>query len=123
MSMTRNEDVTSKLAGKKTHITPPQQQPIKVALVEDQTKARENWTRLINSFPDFTCVCSCISAEDALVNIPLKSPDVVLMDIFAPNLRHRMHSATQGAHARHPNRHADRDGQSRAVVHGIGSGC
>ena len=55
-------------------------------MVGDQTKARENWTRLINSFSDFTCVCSCISPENALVNIPLKSPDVVLMDIFLPRI-------------------------------------
>jgi len=55
-------------------------------LVEDQPKARENWTRLIGSFPDFTCVCSCVSAEEALVSIPRQQPDVVLMDIFLPRM-------------------------------------
>jgi DNA-binding NarL/FixJ family response regulator len=58
--------------------------PIKVALVEDQAKARESWTRLINSFPEFKCVCSCVSAEEALATIPKNTPDVVLMDIFLP---------------------------------------
>jgi len=84
--MTRPDDVSVKPASKKSPLAPSRQQPVKVALVEDQTKARENWTRLINSFPDFTCVCSCVSAEEALVNIPLKLPDVVLMDIFLPRI-------------------------------------
>lgn len=84
--MTRPEDVSSKPANKKSPITPSPEHPVKVALVEDQTKARENWTRLLNSFPDFKCVCSCVSAEEALVNIPLKAPDVVLMDIFLPRI-------------------------------------
>ena len=84
--MTRPDDVSVKPASKKSPIAPSRQQPVKVALVEDQTKARENWTRLINSFPDFDCVCSCVSAEEALVNIPIKMPDVVLMDIFLPRI-------------------------------------
>ena len=65
---------------------PSPQRSIKVALVEDQTTMRENWTRLINSFPDFTCVCACVSAEEALTNIPRAKPDVVLMDIFLPRM-------------------------------------
>jgi len=60
--------------------------PIRVALVEDQKRPRENWTRLINSFPDFECVCSCTTAEQALLVIPEKLPDVVLMDIFLPRM-------------------------------------
>jgi DNA-binding NarL/FixJ family response regulator len=59
---------------------------LKVALVEDQPKVRESWTRLINSFPDFSCVCSCTSGEEALRIIPEKEPDVVLMDIFLPRM-------------------------------------
>src|SRR5438876_5976335 len=58
--------------------------PLKVALVEDQPKVRESWTRLINSFPDFRCVCSCASGEEALRVIPEFKPDVILMDIFLP---------------------------------------
>jgi DNA-binding NarL/FixJ family response regulator len=73
-------------AGKKTAHAPSARQPIRVALVEDQPKARENWARLISSFPDFECVCSCISAEEALNVIPNKDPDVVLMDIFLPRM-------------------------------------
>jgi DNA-binding NarL/FixJ family response regulator len=64
--------------------SPPQR--IRVALVEDQKPIRENWERLINSFPDFDCVSACVSAEDALANIPQAKPDVVLMDIFLPRM-------------------------------------
>jgi DNA-binding NarL/FixJ family response regulator len=56
--------------------------PLRVALVEDQPKVRESWTRLINSFPDFRCVCACASGEEALRAIPAQRPDVILMDIF-----------------------------------------
>ena len=60
--------------------------PLKVALVEDQPKVRENWSRLINSFPDLTCVCTCKTGEEALRVIPEAAPDVVLMDIFLPRM-------------------------------------
>ena len=56
--------------------------PLKVALVEDQPRVRESWTRLINSLPDFSCVCACASGEEALRVIPGERPDVILMDIF-----------------------------------------
>jgi DNA-binding NarL/FixJ family response regulator len=61
-------------------------QPIKVALVEDQPKVRESWTKLINSFPDFTCICSCGTGEEAVRMLPQNQPDVVLMDIFLPRM-------------------------------------
>lgn len=84
--MTQQDALNPKSAGKKSALVPTAEHPIRVALVEDQTKARENWTRLINSFSDFNCVCSCISAEEALTIIPIKHPDVVLMDIFLPRM-------------------------------------
>lgn len=59
---------------------------IKIAIVEDQPEVRENWARLINSFPDFDCVCTCISGEEALRVIPESRPDAVLMDIFLPRM-------------------------------------
>ena len=59
---------------------------IKVALVEDQPKVRENWTKLIDNFPDFHCVCSCTSAEEAVRSIPATQPDIILMDIFLPRM-------------------------------------
>ena len=58
----------------------------RIALVEDQQEVSENWSRLINSFPDFTCVCACISGEEALREIPAIKPDIILMDIFLPRM-------------------------------------
>src|SRR5205809_6593816 len=59
---------------------------LKVALVEDQPKVRESWNRLINSLPDFRCVCACATGEEALRVIPEQRPDVILMDIFLPRM-------------------------------------
>ncbi len=60
--------------------------PLRVALVEDQRDTRESWSRLISSFPDFTCCCTCASAEEALRVIPEENPDVILMDVFLPKM-------------------------------------
>ncbi len=60
--------------------------PLRVALVEDQPEVRESWFRLINSFPDFTCIYTCISGEEAVRLIPQEAPDVILMDIFLPRM-------------------------------------
>ena len=60
--------------------------PLRVVLVEDQRDTRESWSRLISSFPDFTCVCTCSSAEEALRVIPEVNPDVILMDVFLPRM-------------------------------------
>src|SRR6185312_85875 len=65
---------------------PAARKPVKVALVEDQPKVRESWTRLLNSFPDFECICACATGEEALRVIPPEVPDVVLMDIFLPRM-------------------------------------
>ena len=66
------------------HTTP--KPPLRVALVEDQHDTRESWRRLISSFPDFDCICTCASAEEALRLIPQFKPDVVLMDVFLPRM-------------------------------------
>lgn len=59
---------------------------IQVVLVEDQRDTRESWSRLISSFPDFNCACSCASAEEALRMIPEVLPDLILMDVFLPRM-------------------------------------
>lgn len=64
----------------------PSKSPLRVVLVEDQCDTRESWQRLISSFPDFDCVCTCASAEEALRMIPQVKPDVVLMDVFLPRM-------------------------------------
>ncbi len=60
--------------------------PLRIALVEDQREIRENWQRLIESFPDFKCVCTCATAEEALHVVVETKPDVVLMDIYLPRM-------------------------------------
>ena len=67
-------------------VEPAAKRPLKVALVEDQPKVREIWTKLINSFPDFTCISACGTGEEAIRLIPQQQPDVVLMDIFLPRM-------------------------------------
>jgi DNA-binding NarL/FixJ family response regulator len=65
---------------------PTPSKKIKIAIVEDQPDVRENWSRLIDAFPEFRCVCSCLSAEEALRTLPAHQPDIVLMDIFLPRM-------------------------------------
>ena len=60
--------------------------PIKVALVEDKPEVRESWVRLINTMPEFSCICTCSSGEEALRVIPAERPDIILMDIFLPRM-------------------------------------
>jgi DNA-binding NarL/FixJ family response regulator len=67
-------------------IPPTSTRQAMVAIVEDQREVAESWSELINSFPDFKCVCTCVSGEAALREIPGLKPDVVLMDIFLPRM-------------------------------------
>jgi DNA-binding NarL/FixJ family response regulator len=60
--------------------------PFRVALVEDERTFRESWTRRINSYPDFECLCVCISGEEALDKVPGMRPDVILMDVLLPGI-------------------------------------
>src|ERR1700761_8249996 len=59
---------------------------LRVALVEDEQKIRASWSRLIDSFADFECLCECESGEEALRLIPSIKPDVVLMDVLLPGM-------------------------------------
>jgi len=56
----------------------------KVAIVEDNPDIGRSLKEWIDSAPDHQCVCLCPNAESALVEIPLRRPDVVLMDIRLP---------------------------------------
>lgn len=55
--------------------------PIKVSIVEDNPKIRESLAVLIDGGSGFSCISTHESAEEACRQIPLKKPDVVLMDI------------------------------------------
>ena len=65
---------------------PSSNNPLKIVLVEDQPEIRDSWLHLIRTFPDFTCVGACTSAEEALRTIPTLNPDVVLMDVYLPRM-------------------------------------
>jgi DNA-binding NarL/FixJ family response regulator len=67
-------------------IKPSTRTPLRVVLVEDEVKIRQSWSRLIDSFPDFKCVCSCESGEEALRVVPEIRPDVILMDVLLPGI-------------------------------------
>ena len=58
----------------------------KVALVDRQAGVRESWSKFINSFPDFACVCACSTGEEALRMSLQHQPDVVLVDICLPRM-------------------------------------
>lgn len=67
-----------------SHQPPPVGSPITVALVEDERDLRESWMKLLKSFKGFTCVGAFGSGEEALKQLPLLKPQIVLMDIFLP---------------------------------------
>jgi DNA-binding NarL/FixJ family response regulator len=56
----------------------------KVAIVEDNATLRQYLAEFVGGTPGHRCVCTCASAEEALVRIPTAGPHVVLMDIHLP---------------------------------------
>ncbi len=59
---------------------------INIAIVEDNDEIREGLSYLINSSDGFKCAAKYSNAEDALVQLPKKDIDVVLMDINLPGM-------------------------------------
>jgi len=59
---------------------------IRVAIVEDDEKNRNNLIMLLEQSQDFRCVGAYPDAETALDDIPIKSPEIVLMDINLPGI-------------------------------------
>lgn len=57
---------------------------VRVAIVEDDERLREEFARLVESAADMACVSVSGSAEAALTAIPAAAPDVVLMDVNLP---------------------------------------
>src|SRR5271169_2042667 len=60
--------------------------PISVSIVEDNDKLRSTLARVINRADGFRCASDYANAEDALKDLPLVKPDVVLMDINLPGM-------------------------------------
>jgi DNA-binding NarL/FixJ family response regulator len=62
------------------------QRSLRVAMVEDQEDLCRSWVQIIETFGGFECVCTCVSAEEAVRVIPDARPDVILMDIRLPRM-------------------------------------
>jgi len=60
--------------------------PIKVAIVEDDVAVCEGLAFLIHESRGFECVAAYHTAEEALLRLPSRNPDVVLMDIELPGM-------------------------------------
>lgn len=54
---------------------------ISVAIVEDNNDIRNALEQIIDMADGYTLAGSCINGEEAIVNIPLHNPRIVLMDI------------------------------------------
>ena len=59
---------------------------IRVALVEDDEIIRKTLIELLEETEGFRCIGAYQNAEDALEDIPRKSPQIVLMDINLPGM-------------------------------------
>ena len=60
--------------------------PINVSIVEDDRRIRESLALLLDGGDNIRCVSTHPTAEEALAQLVLKKPDVVLMDINLPNM-------------------------------------
>lgn len=60
--------------------------PINISIVEDDVRLRSTLSNLIHSTRGFHCVSQHPSAENALAELPVMKPDVVLMDINLPGM-------------------------------------
>ena len=58
----------------------------RIAIVEDNQTIRESLVEFVQADPEFSCVCACATAEEALEVIPRHQPEIVLMDIQLPKL-------------------------------------
>ncbi len=60
--------------------------PIRVAIVEDDKTVREGLQMLLNGSPGFECVAAYGTGEDAVAGLPTINTAVVLMDINLPGM-------------------------------------
>ena len=60
--------------------------PTNISIVEDNEKLRATLAKVIDRAEGFHCVSHYGSAEEALQNLPVVKPDVVLMDINLPGI-------------------------------------
>jgi len=72
-------------------LTAPAQEPIRVALIEDERRTREGLQAFFKAKKDFVCIGAWRSIEDALAEKDPSPPDILLLDIGLPGM-----SGTQG---------------------------
>jgi len=60
--------------------------PVTVSIVEDLDEVREALQRLVNQSEKFCLVAGYHNAEQAVKEIPLQPPDIVIMDINLPGM-------------------------------------
>ncbi|MHA7631325.1 response regulator [Corallococcus sp. M7] len=60
--------------------------PIRVFVVEDQTKILKNQLRLFEGHPDIDIVGTALSGEAALAEVERDQPDVLLLDLGLPRM-------------------------------------
>lgn len=65
----------------------PSNEPIRVAIVEDDRAVREGLAMLIHGTPGYTCVGAFPSVEEALRLIGQHAPEVLLLDIQLPGMQ------------------------------------
>jgi DNA-binding NarL/FixJ family response regulator len=65
---------------------PTESKTVRVVVIEDQRELREGLRVLLDFTPDFSCVKSFSSMEDALENIEADTADLILTDIGLPRM-------------------------------------
>ena len=60
--------------------------PIRVAIVEDNPRLRQQFGQFLSEAPGFIACGSYPDAESAIKGLPIDKPDVVLMDIRLPKM-------------------------------------
>ena len=65
---------------------PAASSPIRVFVVEDQTRILKNQLRLLESHQDIEIVGTALSGEAALEDVPRANPDVLLLDLGLPRM-------------------------------------
>jgi DNA-binding NarL/FixJ family response regulator len=71
-----------------TSLPPPGATPaaVRVFVVEDQTKILRNQLKLLEGSAEIQVVGTALSGEAALVEVPLKTPEVLLLDLGLPGI-------------------------------------
>jgi DNA-binding NarL/FixJ family response regulator len=59
---------------------------IRLLITDDHTLVRESWVMILNADPRFNVVAQCSSGEEAIEQVKLHQPDVVIMDINLPGM-------------------------------------